>query len=242
MSRNRLLIVEDEPSQRMVIQSILETEYSLEIVGSFEVAKERILTQAFDLFLLDIMLEDGSGIELARFLRGLKLHKTTPVIFLSSREDVSSKVEGFDVGADDYIVKPVDPKELKARIASKLRRDRAIKEPQEFVQYGDLVFDLQNQRISCHEQGSTSEEPEVTLTPIEFKLLLYLARQQGEALTREQILHHVWGKSTHVMDRSVDTYVATLRRKLGSRSFYIKSVHGIGYRFLAPEVELKSAA
>lgn len=242
MSRNRLLIVEDEPSQRMIIQSILETDYALEIVGSFEVAKERILTQNFDLFLLDIMLEDGSGLDLARFLRGLKQHRTTPIIFLSAKEDVNSKIEGFDVGADDYIVKPVDPKELKVRINSKLRRYQDYKEPNEYVQFGELIFDIQNQRVSCQDHQAEGGVREFNLTPIEFKLLLLLARQEGNALKREEILAQVWGKQTHVMDRSVDTYVASLRRKLGNKSFYIKSVHGIGYRFQAASTDVKTAA
>lgn len=240
MSRNRLLVVEDDPSQRLVIQSILETECSLEIVGSIEVAKERILTQTFDFFLLDIMLEDGSGIELAQFIRSLKNHKITPIIFLTSRQDISTKVQGFELGADDYIVKPVDPQELKVRVRSRLKRHKDLAASSESLQVGDLLFDLGTQRISSI-ATSTQPSVEMNLTPIEFKLLLYLARNQGSPLTREEILQHVWGKTTHVMDRSVDTYVATLRKKLGDRGSYIKSVHGVGYRFQPPE-PLKNAA
>ena len=109
----------------------------------------------------------------------------------------------------------------------------------ESFQVGDLVFNLETQRITCQSKDLTSE---MELTPLEFKLLVYMARNEGLALSRDDILRSVWGKATHVMDRSVDTYVASLRKKLGERGPYIKSVHGVGYRFETPSSANKQAA
>lgn len=227
MSLPRVLLVEDERSHQLVIESALGGTYEMIVVSSAQEARRMLREGRFDLLLLDIILADGYGYDVCTFAKGLPQYRHTPVVFLTALADVQHKVHGFELGADDYVVKPCDPVELRARLDSKLKKYKEFESRDSFAT-GDLVFDFEKQMVNV--KGDDGQD--LDLTPLEFRLLTYLARNQSQALTREQILENVWGKTTHVMDRSVDTYIAALRRKLGSRSKYIKSVHGVGYRFV----------
>lgn len=231
MVNPKILIVEDDASQQLIISKALSANYQLSLVESFNKAAELIETvKDYQLFILDIMLPDGDGFELCAQVRMQEAYEQTPVIFLSSKDEVRSKVLGFSLGADDYIVKPCDPMELRARVESKIKKNQAKLRSQRSLTEGQLYFDLDRQ--SVYENGRSGAEGEkIDLTPLEFKLLYYLAKNKDIVYSRNQILEEVWGDQTHVLDRSVDTYVASLRKKLGGQSHYIKSVHGVGYKF-----------
>jgi two-component system phosphate regulon response regulator PhoB len=235
-----VLVVEDEKSHQLIIQKSLTGFYDFVIASSAAEARNHLRNGHFDVFLLDIMLGDGTGFEVLNEIRAYENFRVTPVLFLTVREDIKSKLLGFSLGGDDYIIKPAEPLELRARIDAKLRKLNEVKSQasQPLMHLGELVLDPERQAVWVNEQDGKNTA--FDLTPLEFRLLLYMGRNANEPLTREKILAHVWGDSTHVLNRSVDSYVAALRRKLGTFGKCIKSVHGVGYRFVPADVR-KSA-
>lgn len=228
-----ILIVEDELSHQMLIRKALEADYRLTFCASEAEARMALERGHYDLFLLDINLPDGNGFQVLLSLRDMARFKTTPVMFLTSREDVESKLMGFSLGADDYVVKPCEARELKARVEARLRRaatDQVVKPLVQTV--GPFSFNLSTHTVEYVHSGSRVY---FSLTPLEFRLLLYMAQNPNAPLTREQILLNVWGQDTHVSDRSVDAYIASLRRKLKPYHKFIRAVHGVGYRLYVDE-------
>lgn len=240
MAKSRILVVEDEKSHQLLISSALGSQFEIGLCASLYEAVNRLKQESFDLFLLDVMLPDGTGFDLCQKIRTEARYKFTPIIFLTSKQDVDSKVHGFALGGDDYVVKPCEPKELCARVQARIQREVDRESQPEVVHAHDLSLDLEKQRVKIvegQEAGTTFD-----LTPLEFKLLLFLVRNEDRPVDRPTILANVWGQQTHVLERSVDTYVAALRRKLGTRGKYIRSVHGMGYRFSPGAVMSKKAA
>jgi DNA-binding response OmpR family regulator len=154
------------------------------------------------------------------------------VIFLTAKNSVSDKVLGFSVGADDFISKPFDGLELKARVDSRLRKRDRERAESDILKLGDIEINKSTQKVQIFENGQATD---IDLTPIEFKLLLFLCKEVNKVYSRDEILNSVWGESIHVYSRSVDTHISKLRKKLGSKSSYIESVHGSGYRFVVDE-------
>lgn len=232
MSLNRILVVEDEKSHQLIIKKALDHQYDIDFASSYGEGLAKINSQKnYDLVLLDVLLPDGDGFELCAQMKMKERYSNTAVIFLSSKEEVKSKVLGFSLGADDYIVKPCDPLELRARVDSRIKKNKDLKQGANSLIEGDLYFELDKQMVSVKDgQGPSSS---VDLTPLEFRLLYYLAKNKDIVMSRNQILEGVWGQGTHVLDRSVDTYIASLRRKLKLRGTYIRSIHGVGYKFSA---------
>ena len=225
----QILVVEDERSHQLIIQKSLTSFYEFDVATSVAEAKQKTTSKNYDLILLDIVLPDGTGFEILNDLRQGEHHHLTPVIFLTVREDLKSKLTGFSLGADDYMIKPPEPLELRARIDAKLRAVSDLREHSgpATVEIGDMTLDTERLAVLVKENGQAKA---LDLTPLEFRLLLFFARHPHESLSRQTILLGVWGENTHVLDRSVDSYVATLRRKLGIRGAVIKSVHKVGYR------------
>jgi two-component system phosphate regulon response regulator PhoB len=178
-----------------------------------------------DAILLDIMLPDLQGTEVLRLLRRDPATASIPVLFLTARGEETDRVVGFELGADDYVVKPFSPRELVLRVRSVLRRaspeggDRKI-----VLAQGGIRLDPER-----HEAAVNGEQ--VELTPLEFRLLSYLMSRPGRVLRREQLLENVWGEGVFVTERTVDTHVKRLRAKLGIRAERIETVRGVGYRF-----------
>ncbi|MES2857507.1 MAG: response regulator transcription factor, partial [Bdellovibrionota bacterium] len=168
--------------------------------------------------------------------------ESIPIVFLTAKTSISDKVLGFQLGADDFITKPFDQLELKARVDSKIRRLERDKRESDIVRVGDLEINKSSQKAVVTTDGNTTE---LDLTPLEFKLLLLLANKPNHVFSRDEILNTVWGESIHVYSRSVDTHISKLRKKLDSYSGLIESVHGSGYRIGAvtrePHTEFKAS-
>lgn len=228
----KLLIVEDERPHQLIVAKSLTGFYDFEFASTAAEAVSKASQNPYDLILLDIMLPDGTGFEVLNKIRLCEAHRLTPVIFLTVREDIKSKLMGFSLGGDDYLTKPAEPLELRARIDAKLRKMHELKDgmTSSEITAADMTLDTERQAVWVNEpQGRVA----LDLTPLEFRLLLFLVRHPEQALERAAILNAVWGDSTHVLDRSVDSYIAALRRKLGARGKMIRSVHGLGYQFVA---------
>jgi len=221
---NRLLIVEDERNIAMGLKDDLELEgYQVEVTGSGKQAQQMVEQDGYDLILLDLRLPDKDGYEICRELR--RAGNDVSIIMLTARAEESDKILGLDLGADDYVTKPFNPMELRARIRAVLRR-HAAHHP-ELIEFGD--YELDTARMELRKQGRTIE-----LSPTEFKLLVILAKHPGRVFSREQLLDGAWGSNVFVMERTVDTHISNLRKKIEpdpSHPTIIVSIRGMGYRF-----------
>ncbi len=175
-----------------------------------------------NLIILDVMMPDLDGMETCRELREIESLRDVVIAFLTARNEDYSQIAGFDVGADDYITKPIKPRVLSSRIKALLRRNATVDVPQEQVDLGGIQID--RDKYLVFKNGE-----EINLPKKEFKLLALLAAKPGKVFTREFILQQVWGDEVVVGDRTIDVHVRKLREKLGED--YIKTIKGIGYKF-----------
>jgi|TARA_B110000971_G_scaffold57848_1_gene59016 two-component system phosphate regulon response regulator PhoB len=225
--KNKILIIEDEPDIRTTLEYNLRKDgFDVIGVGSLGEARAAINSSSFSMILLDLMLPDGSGLDLCREIKGNKELSSTPIIILTAKDDEVDKVVGFELGADDYVTKPFSVRELILRIKAVLKRGVAPKAELVEVerQFGDLTID-----VDSHEVFVNSVQ--VTLTALEFRLLKQLVDRRGRVQSRDQLLSDVWGYSSDVTTRTVDTHIKRLREKLGTMGKYIQTIRGVGYKF-----------
>ena len=221
----RILIIEDEAPMRTALADLLTGEgYRALTAADGESGLQRALAEKPDLILLDIMLPKLDGFAMCAELR--RLANTTPVLMLTAKGQIEDRVNGLDVGADDYLVKPFSTEELLARVRALLRRaERKTHSPAK-LKLGETEIDLARQT------AVRSRKP-VHLTAKEFAMLRLLAEAEGEPVTREKFLDVVWGYTSFPTTRTVDNHVASLRAKLEKNPDaprWIKTVHGVGYR------------
>ena len=223
---NRILLVEDSKEiYQMVVQSVAQIA-ELSWAKSVEEAKAEIAKQTFDLILLDVGLPDGNGIDFCSSIQST--HSHISIFFLTGQTNLSDKVLGFTAGADDYITKPFSPLELRARIESRFRKNQQHVVQSDVYKWKELQISKSRQEVSISCEGVTQK---VELTSLEFKILMYFAYRPGEMIERDKILNDIWGQDIHVYQRSVDTHVSKLRKKLGAVSHIVESIHGSGYKF-----------
>ncbi|WP_211466841.1 response regulator [Collimonas silvisoli] len=219
--KNHILIVEDEPRLAAVLGDYLTTAgYTHYWVADGAAALPAFRAERPDLVLLDLMLPGRDGLEICRELRR---NHIVPIIMITARIEEIDRLLGLDVGADDYICKPFSPREVVARVGTVLRRHRQI--PNEMKE-SPLTIDDETHRASIH--GTMLE-----LTPVEFRLLCLLHRSQGRVFSRDQILSLLYRDHRIVSDRTIDSHVKNLRRRLvdaGGNEEWIKSIYGVGYR------------
>jgi len=220
----KILVIEDNKDYQFLIQSSLGSDYRVICADTGKSGVDLAREHKPDLILLDISLGEVDGFEVCHLLKGQKETANTPIIFLSSRNDAHSKVMGFDLGADDYIEKPFDAEELKARIKVRIREKHARAEAVSTFEIHGLRVDFLGHRVFI-------EEKEVAFSALEFKLLSYFVRNPDRVLSRERILNSVWGVDTFVTDRVVDSHIRSIRKKLGQYKDHIESIYGEGYRF-----------
>lgn len=230
MSGELILIVEDERDLAETLEYNLEregyqTRVALEGQQALKLAQEEPLPE---LVLLDLMLPDISGTEVCRRLRQHERTRQIPVIMVTAKGEEIDRVVGFEVGADDYVVKPYSVRELLLRVRAILRRSQTDTEPLgSELEFGPLKVDTSAHRVVLHDE-------ELSLTALEFKLLTTFMMRKGRVQTREVLLNDVWGIHANVMTRTVDTHVKRLREKLGDEAGdYIETLRGVGYRFKA---------
>ena len=219
-----ILVVEDEPGIAFALETDLRSEgYDVTVAATGDEGLRLAKAQAFDLVLLDVMLPGRDGFEVCRDLRRAGVR--TPVILLTARAHDAEKVMGLELGADDYITKPYNPRELRARIKAVLRR--TAPESPDVVRFGAVEVDFG--RCEVRRDGTR-----VDLSATEFKLLSAFVRSQGRVLTREQLLDAAWGPDVALNDRVVDNHIVSLRRKIEedpARPRHLVNIRGLGYRF-----------
>ena len=223
---DKILIVEDEPDIRSTLEYNLHRDnFQTESVGNLLDAEKILSTTNISLILLDLMLPDGSGLDLCRKLKADQSKNSIPIIILTAKDDEVDKVVGFELGADDYVTKPFSVRELILRIKAILKRKVQKPEVTEVErEFGELRIDSDS-----HEVFVNGEE--VSLTALEFRLLKQLVDRRGRVQTRDQLLSDVWGYSADITTRTVDTHIKRLREKLGPIGKYVQTIRGVGYKF-----------
>jgi two-component system phosphate regulon response regulator PhoB len=226
MQKN-ILVVEDSEEMQFLIKSALAP-LRQNIYGSSTVneAVKLINQHEFAIVILDLHLPDGDGLNVLNYLRQKQCSQKNMTLILSGNADVTSKISAFSIGADDYITKPFNILEFCARVESKLRKLLEYDEESMVIQVGPLILEKNKNKVVFADSKES-----IYLSPIEFRMLMLLARHPGNIYSREQILNHVWGDNINVTDRTVDTHIYTLRKKLGQYGALIKSVQKEGYRF-----------
>lgn len=219
----KILVVDDEPKMRELVSLYLTKENYQVVTAGDGLEALRMIEQddEFQLLIVDVMMPKMDGFTLCREINSFM---EIPVIFLTARGEEYERLMGFELGADDYVVKPFSPRELVARVKAVLKRSDACP-ADNLLKSGDLVVDLDGREIRLGDR-------EIGLTPKEFDLLVYLIKNKGKVLSREQITEKVWDYEYMGDQRTVDTHIKKLREKLSDKTEkYIKTIWGVGYKF-----------
>jgi two-component system phosphate regulon response regulator PhoB len=228
----RILVVEDEVDIRQILAYNLgQAGHEVFTADRGSVALDLARKELPDLVLLDLMLPDISGLEVCRQLKSDPALREVPVMMLTARSEEIDRVVGFELGADDYVVKPFSVRELMLRVQAVLRRARPATPGPKSESEDELIFGRLRVDRSAHRTWVEGEE--ITLTPLEMKLLWTLYQRRGRVQTRATLLDEVWEASPENNTRTVDTHIKRLREKLGLAGAYVETVRGIGYRFAA---------
>ena len=219
---SRLLIVDDEERIRDIIKKYAQFEgfETVEAVDGLQ-AVEICRKESFDLIIMDVMMPELDGFSAVREIRKTS---STPVLMLSARGEEHDKIHGFELGIDDYVVKPFSPKELMMRVSAILKRSGGGEAQRDVVTYGGLTVDFTGRLVYI-------DGKRVDMTPKEYDLFFYLVKNKGIALTREKLINEVWGYDFYGDDRTLDTHIKLLRKSLGEYSGPVTTQRGVGYRF-----------
>ena len=219
----KVLVVDDEePILELLKYNLEKSGYDVKTAENGMKAVEIARKFTPDLVLLDIMMPKMDGVETCRLIREIPEMQKAFVVFLTARSEEYSEVAAFDVGADDYITKPIKPRALMSRISALFRRESKKEAPQSLIGIGDLVIDRTSYTIKLKNR-------EINLPKKEFELLFFLAQNPNKVFSREDLLHNIWGTDVYVLARTVDVHIRKVREKIGDD--YIATVKGVGYKF-----------
>jgi DNA-binding response OmpR family regulator len=219
-----MLIVDDDVLLRNLVKTYAEKEgFSCAEAENADEAIRAAEHQNFNIIVLDVMMPGRDGFEALSEIRGIC---GTPVIMLTARKDEYDRLHGFDLGADDYVAKPFSPRELMARVKAIMKRSFGVADG--VMKFGRIAINAKSRTV-------TLDDREISLTPKEFDLLLYMAHNNRIVLKREQLLNNVWGFDFYKDARTLDTHIKSLRERLGEARKMIVTVWGVGYKFEYPE-------
>lgn len=234
-----ILSVEDNREIQILVKAALE-QHSVYGVETVQAAREFLSRQSVDLLILDIELPDGNGLDFLAEIEGT----ATPTFILTANTEISKKLIAFSLGADDFLTKPFDPLELRARVNAKLKKSTKTSEERNLIRLRNVTVEIESQRVYINRSGSNRPdldhtagggEPNkvpINLTSMEFRLLVTFIRSPDKVFSRQALLDRVWGIDVNVTDRTVDTHVNHLRRKMKDSDIKIETVLSEGYRLL----------
>jgi two-component system, OmpR family, phosphate regulon response regulator PhoB len=223
MAYKKILIVEDDPNiSKLVEYNLQKAGYKTNVLNSGEHVIQTLRSEKYHLVVLDLMLPVLDGLEICKMIKNDKKLSSIKVLILTAKGEELDKVLGFELGADDYVVKPFSPRELILRVKAILRRDEVIEDE---LSYKGLRVMVSNHQVYL-------DDKKIALTAMEFRLLVTLMRNKNNVQTREYLLEEVWGTSSEVTTRTIDTHVKRLRQKLGEYGKNIETERSIGYRFV----------
>jgi two-component system alkaline phosphatase synthesis response regulator PhoP len=226
----KILLVDDEPDIVEFLKYNLEQNGYNVIVGHDGLQALKKLSGNPDLIILDIMMPHLNGYEVYQKIRENKNFKDVPIIFLTAKSGDTDEIKGLELGASDFIQKPISPKKLIARIKLNLRKNRVDLTGNEKIQLkiGPLLIDKEKFIVNIDNQ-------ETIFPRKEFSLLFFLANNTGRVFSRDELLKEVWGKDVYVVDRTVDVHIRKIREKLGKHAYLIDTIKGVGYKFKSVE-------
>ena len=228
----KILVVDDEIKIREIIKEYAEFEgYEVAQAEDGMQAVEMVKNQDFDIIIMDVMMPKLDGYSACKEIRKIK---QIPVIMLSARGEEYDKLFGFEIGVDDYVVKPFSPKELMARIRAVLNRASASQRTEDVIRYEGLEINFTAREVKI-------DGEKVSMTPKEYDLLFYLVKNMNIALSREKLLEEVWGFDFYGDDRTVDTHIKMLRNSLGKYRNLIVTLRGMGYKFEKIQVSFQKS-
>ena len=216
-----LLVEDDEDLGELVKYNLEKNQFKVDWVLDGREALERIKTNRYNLIILDLMLPGISGLDICREIRENPTNKDVPVIVLTALSDEDTKVKGFSVGADDYVTKPFSMKELLARIEAVLRRAGYVR--RDTVEFEVIVYDKKSKSV-------TVDGNPIYLTKTELQLLEFFLEHPEQLFSREELLEKIWGHDHNETTRTVDVYISRLRKKLGDKGKYLKTLPRLGYK------------
>ena len=222
---HKVFIVEDEPDLRDTLKYNLENEgFSVKAFSNGEDFLSSVDKNKPSLVILDLMLPGVSGLDVCRELRSNNNYHGIGIVMLTAKSEEIDRIVGFELGADDYVTKPFSVRELilRVKVILKKRTDDGVNE--QLLEFGPILMNLDAHEVSINDKV-------VNLTALEFKLLKHLLKRKGRVQTRDQLLGDVWGYSSEVTTRTVDTHIKRLREKLGEPGNLIQTIRGVGYRF-----------
>ncbi len=219
---SRILVVDDEFGIREIIKKYASFEgYEVDEAEDGMQAIDKALKEEYDLIIMDVMMPELDGFSACKEIRK---QKKTPVIMLSARGEEYDRIHGFELGVDDYVVKPFSPRELMMRVGAVIKRSASSKDEGDVFTYKGLVVDFSARIVTVDGQR-------VNMTPKEYDLFFYMVKNRGLALTRETLISKVWGYDFFGDDRTLDTHIKLLRKSLGDYSSCVVTLRGVGYRF-----------
>ncbi len=222
---HKIYIIEDEPDIReTLVYNFQKENFEVNSSGNGIKGLEYIKIKKPDVLILDLMLPDISGLEICRKIKNDDQLKNISIIMLTAKGDEVDRIVGFELGADDYVTKPFSIRELILRVKVLQKKQSENIDSDKLLEIGQISMDLDAHSVSI-------DKKQIILTALEFKLLKHLAQRKGRVQTRDQLLGDVWGYSSEVTTRTVDTHIKRLREKLGSACNYIQTIRGVGYRF-----------
>lgn len=227
--KKKILVVDDEKDIVDILKYNLEKEHEFEVLAAYNGKEALALVENQpDLILLDIMMPELNGFEVCKQLKQNPATAKIPVIFLTAKENEIDEILGLELGADDYIHKPLSPRKVIARVKSVIRRSNVEAERNTKL---DEIIKFKNLEVDSVTHSVKLNKKEIFFPKKEFQLLHFLIANRGRVFSREILLNQIWGENIYVVDRTVDVHVAKVREKLGEYNDYIETIKGLGYRF-----------
>lgn len=220
----KVLLAEDTIDMQLMVKASIGDMCDLTCVTTLQDAQKELRQGAYSLLVLDVGMPDGNGFDFCRLLRSQEAFANLPIFFLTGANNVEEKVLGFGVGADDYVTKPLEPEEFRARVQRKLKAG-----PKAQTGFTESGFRVEFSTQKIFEIEKDGKERLLSLTPLEFKLLSHFLQNEGKIFSRSDLLNLFWGGDVHVSRHTVDTHISSLRKKMGASGASLRSIFKKGY-------------
>jgi DNA-binding response OmpR family regulator len=234
----KVLVIEDNPETQALLMRALSPAYEVKIAPDLQSAWKAIENDEWETIILDRSLPDGDGLEICLKLRKMNMESRSSILILTAHSELEEKIRGFSAGADDYIVKPFEPRELLARMEA-IQRRRTDGGIQSTISLANLLINIETHAVSV--KLADGESTSIDLTPIEFKILFALVKNYGKEIDRQTLVRLIWDK-VNLSERNIDTHVCHLRKKIAQSRLSIKNKRGNGYYIKTEEAPASDAA